>query len=170
MGRYVPTKMTLDPLVANKVHTDSLVSPGDVLIACSAAGCLGRVAFYSDGNGRMTSTDTHVAIARSNQDRVLPEYLYAYLRGAQGQIQLRSREKGDWTREKIGFRLTELNVADMRRIPIPLPSIVEQRRIVAYLDDLQAKVDSLKKLQEETAKELNALMPSILSRAFSGEL
>jgi type I restriction enzyme, S subunit len=167
MGRYVPTKMTLAPHVANKVDTESLVRPGDVLIACSAAGCLGRVAFYSDGNGHSVSTDTHVAIARPNKDRVLPEYLYTYLRGAQGQIQLRSREKGDWTREKIGFRLIELNVADMRRIPIPLPPLPEQRRIVAYLNDLQTKVDAVKKLQQETAEELNALMPSILSRAFS---
>jgi len=41
---------------------------------------------------------------------------------------------------------------------------------VAYLDDLQAKVDSLKKLQSETVAELDALMPSILSGAFRGEL
>jgi len=29
---------------------------------------------------------------------------------------------------------------------MPLPSLAEQRRIVAYLDDLQAKVDALKRL------------------------
>jgi len=46
----------------------------------------------------------------------------------------------------------------------------EQRLIVAYLDGLQAKVDAVKRLQEETAEELNALMPSILSKAFAGEL
>lgn len=46
----------------------------------------------------------------------------------------------------------------------------EQRRIVAYLDDLQAKVDSMKRLQAETAAELDAMLPSILDRAFKGEL
>jgi type I restriction enzyme, S subunit len=57
------------------------------------------------------------------------------------------------------------------RIPFPSQiSIDEQRRIVAYLDVLQAKVDALKNLQDETAKELDALMPSILFRAFSGAL
>jgi type I restriction enzyme, S subunit len=46
----------------------------------------------------------------------------------------------------------------------------EQRRIVAYLDGLQAKVDALKQLQAQTQVELNALLPSVLDRALKGEL
>ena len=46
----------------------------------------------------------------------------------------------------------------------------EQRRIVAYLDGLQAKVDALRKLQLKSGEELSALMPSILDKAFKGEL
>ena len=38
------------------------------------------------------------------------------------------------------------------------------------LDALQVQVDALKKLQAETAAELDALMPSILDKAFRGEL
>ncbi len=53
---------------------------------------------------------------------------------------------------------------------IPVPPKDEQRRIVAYLDEVQSKVDALKKLQEETAKELDALLLSVLDRAFKGEL
>lgn len=41
---------------------------------------------------------------------------------------------------------------------------------MALLDNLQAKVDTLKRLQVETAAELDALLPSILDRAFRGEL
>ena len=52
---------------------------------------------------------------------------------------------------------------------IPVPPLPDQRRIVAYLDDLQAKVDSLNRLQAETQKELDALMPSVLDKAFKGE-
>ncbi len=58
----------------------------------------------------------------------------------------------------------------MRKTQIPLPPLPEQHRIVAYLDRLQAKVDALKNLQAETAAELDALLPSILDRAFKGEL
>ena len=46
----------------------------------------------------------------------------------------------------------------------------EKHRIVAYLDNLQAKVETLKRLQAETATELDALLPSILDKAFKGEL
>jgi type I restriction enzyme, S subunit len=45
----------------------------------------------------------------------------------------------------------------------PKPPLAEQRRIVAELD-------ALKRLQAETAAELDALLPSILDRAFKGEL
>ena len=46
----------------------------------------------------------------------------------------------------------------------------EQRRIVAYLDGLQAKVNALRELQSRSGEELSALMPSVLDRAFKGEL
>lgn len=53
---------------------------------------------------------------------------------------------------------------------IPVPSISEQQRIVAYLDRLQSKVDEMKHLREKARQELDALLPSILDRAFKGEL
>lgn len=49
-------------------------------------------------------------------------------------------------------------------------SVPEQRRIVTYLDELQAKVDALKRHQAETTAVLGALLPSILDKAFKGEL
>jgi hypothetical protein len=48
--------------------------------------------------------------------------------------------------------------------------VPEQRRVVAELDALQAEVDALKRLQSETAAELDALLPAVLDRAFKGEL
>jgi type I restriction enzyme S subunit len=53
---------------------------------------------------------------------------------------------------------------------IPVPPLEEQNRIISHLDQLQARADSLKKLQSETAAELDALMPSILDNAFRGEM
>jgi type I restriction enzyme S subunit len=60
--------------------------------------------------------------------------------------------------------------ADLIRWLVPAPPLPEQRRIVAELDALQTKVDSLKRLQAETAAELDALLPAILDRAFKGKL
>ena len=44
------------------------------------------------------------------------------------------------------------------------------RRLTAELDALQTEVDALKRLQAETAVELDALLPAILDGAFKGEL
>jgi hypothetical protein len=41
---------------------------------------------------------------------------------------------------------------------------------MAYLDGVLAQVAQLRVHQEETQKELSALMPSILDKAFKGEL
>jgi type I restriction enzyme S subunit len=53
---------------------------------------------------------------------------------------------------------------------IPVPPLPEQRRIVGYLDGLAGQVAALARLQSETAAELDALLPSILDKAFKGEL
>jgi type I restriction enzyme S subunit len=47
---------------------------------------------------------------------------------------------------------------------------IRKFRIVVRLDALQTEVDALKRLQAETAVELDALLPAILDRAFKGEL
>jgi type I restriction enzyme S subunit len=58
----------------------------------------------------------------------------------------------------------------IREFPMPAPPLSEQRRIVAYLDSLQAKVEAVKRHQAATAAKLDALLPSILDKAFKGEL
>ena len=63
-----------------------------------------------------------------------------------------------------------VSLGRLRSAEIPVPPLAEQRRIVAELDALQAEVDRLKALQAETAAELDALLPSLLDRAFKGEL
>ncbi len=46
----------------------------------------------------------------------------------------------------------------------------KQRRIAADLDSVQARLVSLRELQSARGEELGALLPSVLDRAFKGEL
>jgi len=69
-----------------------------------------------------------------------------------------------------GSTFQAISATDIRNSSIPIPSLSEQKHIVTYLDNLQSKVDELRVYQEETQAELDALIPSVLDRAFRGEL
>lgn len=55
-------------------------------------------------------------------------------------------------------------------LPCRIPDLAKQRRIVTYLDRLQAKVNGVMEHQSQTSDELDALLPAILDRAFRGGL
>jgi type I restriction enzyme S subunit len=70
----------------------------------------------------------------------------------------------------IGTASPRVNIGALRKFNLVLPPLAWQRRIVAELDALQAAVDAVKRLQAETAAELDVLLPALLDRAFKGEL
>ena len=88
------------------------------------------------------------------------EFIYHYL----GYLRFHLEEIAPQSAQK------NINIGILATLPVPNLPIVEQRRIVAYLDDLQAKVEALEHLQAQNAAELDALLPSILDKAFKGEL
>jgi len=66
--------------------------------------------------------------------------------------------------------LPSLKLSQIKTLGVPLPPLSEQKKIVAYLDNLREKVEKLKKYQEEQLKDLEELKKSILEKAFRGEL
>jgi type I restriction enzyme, S subunit len=137
------------------------VTRGDVIL--TTRGTLGNFAHY-DGtvpydNMRINSG---MVILRPSPVILLPQYL---------RVVLSSPSFVDRVAETLsGSAQSQLPIKNLARIDFFLPSLDEQRRIAAELDALQAKVDELKRLQAETQAELDALLPSILDRAFKGEL
>jgi type I restriction enzyme S subunit len=95
---------------------------------------------------------------------VLPEYMEQVLKSPPLRYQI---ERGASGTSPTMKNISKEKVLALRLPPFALP---EQRRIVSELDALQAEVDALKRLQAETAAELDALLPAILDRAFKGEL
>lgn len=72
--------------------------------------------------------------------------------------------------EKSSHDTRKLETSKLINFNIPVPSHKEQQDVVNQLDELQHKSDALKHLQSETAAELDALLPSVLDKAFKGEL
>ncbi|HEY9660609.1 MAG TPA: restriction endonuclease subunit S [Allocoleopsis sp.] len=72
--------------------------------------------------------------------------------------------------ERSSHDTRKLQTSNLLDFKIPVPSVEEQQQIITHLEQLQAKVSELKKLQAQTATELDALLPSMLDKAFKGEL
>lgn len=133
---------------------------GDIILVREGGGT-GKAGIVEED--QRLSLGQRVMQLRPNRERVLPRFLlYQWLSPLIQQDQIAERMKGSAS--------PHLNIRALRKFDFILPPLEEQRRIVTYLDGLQAKVDRLKTLQQQTAAELDALVPSILDKAFKGEL
>ncbi|WP_414754700.1 restriction endonuclease subunit S [Anabaena sp. CCY 9910] len=124
----------------------------------------GKVGYARPYPANMKLAMTHtLCVIQPDRNKVLPGYLLHYTRSPAFINYLIGTMNPN-----VGVPTLGLGV--IRSAPFNLPSLCEQRHIVAYLDELQTKVDTMRKLREETIKELDALLPSILDKAFKGEL
>jgi len=69
-----------------------------------------------------------------------------------------------------GMAQPKLNQRNLNSIPVPFPSIDEQKEVVDRLKVLENDVESITKVYKDKADSLNELKKSILQKAFSGEL
>lgn len=137
------------------------IRTGDLLFARSGA-TLGKVCLVTPQCDGWLMTG-HLFRVRFDPKRVFNCFAFAALRRSpQIQEQVFGQVRGA---TRPGYNTTLLGMVEL-----PVPPLCEQRRIVVELDALQAQVDALKKLQAETTAELDALLPSILDKAFKGEL
>ncbi len=138
-----------------------LLKSNDLLFARSGA-TLGKVCVVPKQCDGWLMTG-HLFRVRFDETRCLPHFAFAALRGARSVLEQVFGAIRGATRP--GFNTTLLS-----RVRIPLPPLDEQQGIVSHLDRLQGKVHTIKRLQTESAAELGALLPSVLSKAFRGEL
>lgn len=112
--------------------TKTTLKAGDLLIAKDGA-TLGKTAFVPPEleGGNITQHVLRFPIT-PHMDR---SFIRLVIDSPHGQAWMRSETKG--------VALPGVNVGDFRRMPIPLPPVAEQKRIVAKVDELMAVVDAL---------------------------
>ena len=150
--------------VSDETAAPFTLKRGDVFIV-RYNGDINRVAkagIYKGGDTNVVYPDKLMRL-RADYTKMNPDFL-VYALGSR-QVRDQIEELGKTTAGQIG-----VSGSDAKSFLIPVPPLEEQRRIVAYLDGLQAKVDALKQLQSQTRAELDALLPSVLDKAFKGEL
>jgi type I restriction enzyme S subunit len=101
----------------------------------------------------------HIFRLRFNLAEFLPEYVSLFIGSDYSKSYFQSASKQT-------TNLASINQKQLKNLKIPKPSLPEQRRIVAHLDRLQAKVDEVKRLQAETEREMEVLVPAVLAKAF----
>ena len=72
--------------------------------------------------------------------------------------------------ERSSHDTRKLETSKLLSVEVPVPSLAVQRRIVTELDSLSALAATMSRAQVQVSRELNALLPAILDRAFSGAL
>jgi len=105
--------------------------PCDLIISCS--GTVGRVSVIqeTDPIGIISQA---LLILRPDTQVVLPQYLYYFLVSKKGQAELLNASQG----------AVQLNIAPravVERIPVPLPDLIEQARIVSILGSIDDKIE-----------------------------
>jgi type I restriction enzyme S subunit len=121
----------------------------------------GYVAMIPPGQKLLLNQRVGKIVLHANLER---RYLYYFLRSSFFRDNLFPHATGTANQANIGNKHIE-------NVPFEPPeNSDEQHRIVAYLDGLQTKVIAVRKLQAQTTAELDALLPSILDKAFKGEL
>ena len=146
----------------NKGHT--WFTDGDVIFAritpCMQNGKAAVARNLVNGTG-FGSTEFHVL--RPDATKLDADFLYLLIRRPQFRQKAKESFKGTAGHQRVpeSFFYAET---------IPLPPFDEQRSIVIQVQNVQEKVSALRIHNSNSHRELDALLPAILDRAFKGEL
>jgi len=136
---------------------------GDLLWNSTGTGTVGRVAIYRADEGVKAVADSHVTVVRLAN--CSPRYLWCVI--ASPWVQSRVEPSHPDSLVSGTTQQVELNTSTARALPIPLPPIEEQSRIVAKVDELMALCDKLETQQQARRKLQNALRQSTLQAVAS---
>lgn len=101
----------------------------------------------------------HIAHLRLRADRALPEFVAEFINSPAGRQQSESAALG-------GAQRT-VTLASLAAFEIPLPSLVEQRRIAAELREGLAAIDRMTAAIEAELEAIDALPAALLREAFA---
>jgi type I restriction enzyme S subunit len=109
-------------------------------------------------NGAFWTVDTMFYTSSINLKRVLPEYLFYAFKGC-----------CNFGFYKSGSVLPSMTQTQINNITIPLPTIEEQKQILAFLKAKMEKIDSLLSLLNRDIEKLNSYKKSLIYEYVTGK-
>lgn len=154
-GEIADDLLPLDPPAGADAERTRL-HDGDVVVTIT--GMVGKAAVFR-ARPQDVYVSQHVALVRTKQDFLDPDYLAGYANLPLGDVPVLARFQYGQTKPGLGFR-------ELATARVPIPPLPLQRRFAA----LAATVRNLKDRRKVSAHLLNKLWGVVLHRAFSGEL
>lgn len=145
------------PIGAEGMRT--VVQENDILISITAD--VGMVGLVPNGLGE-AYINQHVALARP-VSLVNSSYIAYYLCASEGGWGLFKKRQRGATKAGLGLD-------DIRSIPVPLPPLAEQKRIVEEVERRLSVIDEMEAAVATNLKRAARLRQSILKKAFEGKL
>ena len=140
-------------------YSRTTLEGGELLV--NVRGTLGGVAVVPNSMAGW-NISREVAMVAVDAKRIDPLYAAFYV--------ATSKAKSWLTGVVTGAAYKGINLADLRKLTVPCPSLTEQRTLVQRLSEAQDANGNLVQACKRKLADLNNLRQSILQRAFAGEL
>lgn len=152
-GRHISDSK--EYISAKGAKAGKLVKAGTLLMSFKLS--IGKLAFAGVD---LYTNEAIAALPIRDRNRLDPEFLYHYLSSV------------DWAGVATGSEKVKgatLNKAKLAVIPVPVPPLDEQQRMVGRLDSVSDQITELLKIRERGVEALKEVRRSVLEAAFRGE-
>ncbi len=129
---------------------------GDLIMSCS--GTMGKIAIVPEGIKK--GIINQALLKLTPKDILLPKFLKLWMESRNFQEQIEDMSQGAAIKNMASVKI-------LKKIKVPLPSITEQRRIVATLDQAFADIEKARANAEQNLKNARKLFDSYLQQVFS---
>ncbi|WP_350258106.1 restriction endonuclease subunit S [Scrofimicrobium sp. R131] len=155
------------PKAFEALPQERILSAGDILWNSTGTGTVGRSTVLPDsGDYSAMAADSHVTVIRTFR-KVLPRFVDVFISSPHIQQNMDDLTSGTTKQQ-------ELNLGTILELPLPLPPLAEQERIIAKLDEVLPLIDQLAELEREREhldrEFAKAIERAILQAAISGKL
>jgi type I restriction enzyme S subunit len=147
----------------NEIATQFGIDAGDVFVSrANTIELVGLSAVATEApTQRLIYPDLLIKL-KANPELILPRYLAYALRSASSRKQIKARALGS------SQTMVKISGERLREVSIPVPSLVEQAKIISRLD---AAHDLMRQLVAESLPgEVEMLRGAVLRKAFAGDL
>ncbi len=106
------------------------------------------------------STEFHVIRTKSD---VIPEWIYHFIRQKSFRVEAETSMTGTAGQKRVPEIF-------LKNVKVPIPNVKTQKSLISYLHEMQRKLETISKLQNEIQRSLKTIHASIIYQAFRGDL